>query len=196
MSESLNGRDDRKEGSGSRYRELMVVVILAVLALVLGLNAYLFFEGEREGVSPGEEAPGFELPVMDSGDVVSLEDHRGQVVLLDFWATWCPPCREQMPALEAVQYSDREEPPVEVISINTDIPSEDRQAAIDRFMEDNGLSHPTAIDDGPVQAVYRATTIPTLLVIDPDGVVTYVGQGVHDEERLWALAEEAWEASR
>ncbi len=180
----------------SRYRDLMVVVILAVLALVLGLNAFLFFEGEREGIGAGEEAPGFELPLAGSEETVSLADHRGEVVLVDFWATWCPPCREQMPELEAVQNSDRDEPAVSVISINTDLPGEERLGAIETFMEDEGLTHPSALDDGPVQAAYRATTIPTLVVINPAGEVHYVGQGVHQEGRLWELAEEAWESAQ
>ncbi len=174
---------------GSMSRDVMTVAIVSIVALMLGLNLFLFFD-DGEGVE-GEEAPNFVLPVLDSEESKELAQYRGQVVLMDFWATWCPPCYDQVPALDEVardpQFKDR----VEIFSINVDPPAEEREELIRSFMDEVEATLPPLIDDGEVQRLYGATTIPTLVVVDPTGRVVHVSQGVHDAQRLGELIGEA-----
>ena len=178
--------------ANSKRRDVLTVAIAAIIALMLGVNLFMFFDDGPDEELVAADAPGFELPVMDGdGETVALEELTGKVVLIDFWATWCPPCRDQMPELEAIADDPELEDQVAVLSVNTDPDTEDRFELIEEFMREENLELPTLIDDGSTQAAYRAGTIPTLVVVDPDGQVIYVSEGVHDEERLRELVEKA-----
>lgn len=170
----------------SRKQEVLVAMGVAALGLLLGLNLFLFFD-DGEMFAHRDLAPGFELPVYDRDETLALNDLRGQIVLIDFWATWCAPCRVQMPALEAVHQPGD----VAVLSVNTDEDSPERHELIANFFHDVGLSLPTVLDDGSVRALYRVGTIPTLVVVDRDGNINHIGAGIHDEEHLRALIDNA-----
>lgn len=187
---SGDGAEALAEQSTGLGRDVMTVAVISIVALMLGVNLFLFFD-DGSGQMEGGDAPNFELPVMDSETTKELSEYRGQVVLIDFWATWCPPCVEQVPALDEVaadaDWSDR----VQILSINVDPPSEDRKDLIRTFLDDVDATLTTLIDDGQVQNMYAATTIPTLVVVDPRGQVVYVSQGVHDADRLRELIGDA-----
>lgn len=176
----------------SKKRDIAVVTFVGIVAMMLGVSLFMLVDDRDRGQLTGEPAPSFELPVMEQQDeTVALADLEGKVVLMDFWATWCPPCREQMPQLERIAEDEELSDHVAVLSINTDPQTDDRHERIEQFLEEEQLSLPTLLDSGRVQSAYGAGTIPTLVVIDPHGNINYVGEGVHDEQRLRELIDEA-----
>lgn len=173
---------EKKQGAGPLRREVVATVVVGFIGLMLGLNLFLFFDQDNTLNRP-VPAPDFELPLLGTEEMRALSDYRGQVVLMDFWATWCAPCREQMPALEAVAVDGE----VAILSINTDEENEKRIGLIEAFLEEEELSIPTLLDDGSVRRLYGVGRIPTLVVVDPAGRVRHTSAGVHGEERLREL---------
>lgn len=111
-----------------------------------------------------EKAPAFTLKSL-AGETVSLSDLKGNVVFIDFWATWCPPCRISMPSVERlhVDYKDR---PVRVLGVSID---EDVDA-LRAFVKKKGTPYPVLMDsDSAVASAYGADGIPHFVVVDKEG---------------------------
>ena len=124
----------------------------------------------REGFS----APDFTLDLLDGGQV-TLSDLRGKAVLINFWATWCPPCRAEMPAIEAV-YRSHKDLGLEVLAVNTT--NQDDQAAASAFVQELGLTFPVPLDGtGAVSASYNLRGLPSTYFIDRHGVIRSVVVG-------------------
>ena len=120
----------------------------------------------------GDSAPGFALPGLD-GAPIRLSDLSGQVVLVNFWATWCKPCEDEMPAMQRL-YSALAGEDFEMLAISVDESPSDVEAFVDRM----GLKFPILLD--PEQAssrLYQTTGFPESILVDQDGriVERYVG---------------------
>ena len=114
----------------------------------------------------GFVAPDFELETLD-GRTIALSDLRGQVVLINFWATWCPPCRAEMPAIQQV-YERYRDQGFEVLAVNL----QEQDAQMSAFVEERELTFPILPDrDGSVSNVYRVTSIPTTFFVDRTGTI-------------------------
>ena len=131
----------------------------------------------------GAEAPNFQLPTLD-GDELSLISLRGQVVLVDFWATWCGPCRQKMPALQRL-YEEFAGRGVEIVAISVDAQSE----KVAPYARSEGLTFPILLGSVTEQVRYRVTGLPTLFVVDQSGVIRYQHVGYVPGSEA-ALAEE------
>jgi thiol-disulfide isomerase/thioredoxin len=144
----------------------------AALAFTLVTAVTSDFCAATESPLVGEEALPFASTIVggegaDEGDRIVLDSLRGRVVVLDFWASWCPPCRASVPALE--EFS-RAHPDVVVLGVNVE--SERRAPFVRAAHAELGATYPTVHDeDGTLQAAYRITGLPTLLVIDAEGRV-------------------------
>jgi peroxiredoxin len=128
----------------------------------------------------GYPAPDFTLLDVD-GKSVSLSDNRGRVLLVNFWATWCTPCRVEMPSMETLyrQFS-REE--FEILSVSSDF---EGAAVVKPFMRSYQLTFPALIDnDFEVSNLYQVRSIPATYIIDQEGVIThrYFGAKVWNDE--------------
>jgi len=149
-----------------------VMALLALAVVVIGLSAIAFSSGSKEArPEVGYTAPDFTLSDLD-GNPVKLSDFRGQVVYLNFWATWCPPCREEMPAIEAIHKEMGDK--VKVLAVNI----EGTRDEVSAFAREFGLSFPIVLDsDLSVARKYLVRGIPVSLFIDKDGVIRakYVG---------------------
>ncbi len=124
----------------------------------------------------GEMAKDFTLPDLD-GEKVTLSDLRGKVVLLNFWATWCPPCRKEMPSMESLhrKYGEKD---LVILAVAID-----RKGAkvAKPFVEENGLTFPVLIDRrGRVSDLYGVYAVPTTFVIDRNGTIVDKVQGAAD----------------
>ncbi|MDR2185584.1 MAG: TlpA family protein disulfide reductase [Treponema sp.] len=110
-------------------------------------------------------APDFSLPLTGEAKI-SLADLKGKAVFLNFWATWCGPCRAEMPSMEALyrRYRDRG---LEILAVNV---REDRETAA-AFMDQFRLSFPAALDSGGVSRRYGITAFPTTYIIDREGLI-------------------------
>jgi len=127
----------------------------------------------------GQAAPAFELPILGGG-TAELAKHRGkEVVVLDFWATWCPPCRKWLPQVEELAGEFRDKG---VVFYAVD--GEETAEKVREYLEKNGFKLPVALDqDGSVGRLYQVTGIPQTVVIGKDGVAAKVYQGVPEDLR-------------
>lgn len=146
----------------------------AVAASRQGDDPYAVLEVQRPRVRL--PAPAFTLPSLDGGRV-RLADFRGKVVLLNFWATWCGPCRIEMPTLQALT-EDYKDQPFQVVAVAGDV---EGLARVQPFMQGLGLTFPGLIDqDGRIQDIYFVNALPMTYVLDKNGIVVYKMVGFFD----------------
>jgi cytochrome c biogenesis protein CcmG/thiol:disulfide interchange protein DsbE len=166
--------------------------IVALLALSV-LFGFAILPRLFHGSSPlvGHEAPDFALDVVyngESGARIHLSDLKGHPVILDFWATWCGPCRAEAPVLDRVSRRHREKGLV-VVGINTNDADERLAPA---FAKQTGLSYPIVHDlEDRVAAIYGVVDLPTLVVINAQGNVIAVRSGLEDDGELDRLVNQA-----
>lgn len=136
----------------------------------------------------GSQAPDFTLQDL-SGKSVRLSSLRGKVVLLNFWATWCPPCREEVPSLVRLNKAMQGKP-FEMLAVSVD---EGGKAAVEAFFKKEGATLPALLDtEGKAARLYGTTGVPETFVIDAKGVILKKVLGPMDwssPEVLSALAE-------
>lgn len=131
----------------------------------------------REGFS----APDFTLDTLD-GQTITLSDLRGQVVIVNLWASWCPPCRAEMPAIEQI-YQANQAQGLEILAVNTTYQDSEKAAA--QFAQDFGLTFPILLDrDGAVSRRYQLQALPTTYFIDRQGIIRAVVPGGPMKESL------------
>lgn len=122
----------------------------------------------------GFPAPDFTLPTLDGGEV-TLSDLRGQVVVINLWTSWCPPCREEMPAIEQV-YGQYREQGLVVLGLNSTFQDDEETAAA--FVRELGLTFPIVLDrTGAVSRRYQLQALPTTYFVDRQGVIRSVVLG-------------------
>lgn len=143
------------------------VVLLAFMtvALVQAMEK----EGNKEklpGIQAGVKAPDFTLKTL-SGDKVSLSDFYGKKVILNFWATWCPPCKDEMPEMEDFYKENKDE--VVILAINID-----PQYNVQDFIDKMDVHFPVLLDEkDEVNTKYQVLTIPTTYFIDEEGIIQH-----------------------
>lgn len=124
------------------------------------------------GVTRGNLAPNFKLETLE-GEVLSLSDFKGKKVFLNFWATWCPPCRAEMPDIQ--KFSEDED--VVVLAINL-THTEDSLLTVENFIQERKFTFPVLIDEnGEVAEQYRVQAYPTSYMIDSNGRIQYIALG-------------------
>lgn len=127
-----------------------------------------------QGPQVGKLAPDFKLQSLD-GQTVSLGDFRGNPVLINFWATWCPPCRFEMPFLQEI-YEDKEWSDKGLVILAIDIG--ENPSVVKEFMESFGLSFTVLLDTNQDVALeYNIRAIPTTFFIDKDGIIQDIKVG-------------------
>jgi peroxiredoxin len=177
-----------------RRPTLLIVAVLLAGALWIWISrpAADGANGELSAPRPGFLAPDFSLQNAE-GQTVTLSELRGQPVVINFWASWCPPCRAEMPALERI---DQETPGLALLAVNAT--SQDSREQALAFMDENGLGLPVLFDrDGEVARRYEVRSLPTTFFIDATGVIQEVVIGGPLAEALLRLRiERLFEASK
>ena len=160
--------------------------LLAIVAAVVLVLIALF---PRAGVGKhplvGKPAPELSLEVVHNGEPgarISLAALRGHPVVLDFWATWCGPCKVEAPILSRVADRYRERGLV-VVGVNTS----DKPGLAAEFARKKALHYPIVFDDGHASESYAVQSLPTLVIVSKDGTVRAVRSGIVDESALDAL---------
>ena len=125
-----------------------------------------------------ESAADFKIDLLSGGEL-SLSDLRGKVVVLNFWGSWCPPCRAEMPAFESIYREYQDKGVVFVGVAVSDVEDEARE-----FAERVGVTYPLGLDSGRIAATYRITAMPTTYFIDQDGRISKRIQGPANEGAL------------
>ena len=169
---------------GSRYLNRAVRLMLRLVLVGFCVGGTALARADNE-LSPGMLAPGFELAnLVDDTQRRALKDYSGQVVYLDFWASWCGPCLVAMPKIEALRQSINSDEFV-VLAINVD---RDLKKAR-KFLTKIGVGYDSLVDEqGRVSASYGLNAMPSSFVINRSGVVTKVHEGFRegDEDELRA----------
>jgi cytochrome c biogenesis protein CcmG/thiol:disulfide interchange protein DsbE len=157
--------------TASRIPYLIALLVVGSVVLLAWIN--------RDNMNPviaGSPAPGFQAYTLD-GDPVTLADHEGKVVMLNIWATWCPPCREEMPSLQRL-YESLEGEDFEILAVSVDLnPGERDQfgrlsSDIGIFADSMGLTFPVLWDqDRLLEETYQTTGVPETFLIGRDGVI-------------------------
>lgn len=172
------------------------LLVVSLVGMAVGAAKMLGYDPTGEVRHPliGRVAPPLDLPLVAGegvGDRVSVAALEGQVVLLDFWATWCPPCRRSIPILSELQ--DRYRGRIALYGVNVD---DDRVS--DAYMrekyEEFGGRFPTLRDARlDAQTAYGVTSLPTLILIDRAGVVRWIHRGVPDPDEVAERIDDALE---
>ncbi|HEX5437912.1 MAG TPA: TlpA disulfide reductase family protein [Gemmatimonadaceae bacterium] len=148
--------------------------VVGVIVLVLGgglFAATRFMGGQLFPVSVGSHAPSFQASVLGHPQQTrTLDDYRGQVVLLDIWASWCVPCRQEAPTLEKL-YQEFGPKGLRIVSVSVDAgPGADQK--VRDFAKEFGLTFPLLHDGtGTIQHIYQTTGVPENFVIDRQGII-------------------------
>lgn len=170
----------------NRHAQAAMILLLA-LFIAVGVN---FLQGGREvqvvatdalevDPTPGSLAPDFTLTTVD-GESVSLSQLRGKTVLLNFWATWCGPCRIEMPAIQS-RFEEFKDEGLVVLAVDFD----ESQQAVAEFRDEFGLTFTLLLDPGAeIQKLYRNRSYPASFFIDSQGVVQVQHIGVMTEGQL------------
>ena len=148
--------------------------VYLVVALVVIVGGYLVWSNFVKPDGTGEIGVNIGDILLDQeilgiyGDTIQLSDHRGNVLVIDFMAPWCPPCKEQIPILREIEVM----PGVEVITINIDYTY--NMTSLDKFGEDEGITW--FFGHSPMTALeYEVSAIPTILVVDQEGLIVHRG---------------------
>ena len=163
--------DDTRKPRYSRLPYAFALLGVALVVLVAWVN-----RDRLQPVMPGTPAPEFAVADLD-GDIVRLSDHRGHVVMVSIWATWCGPCRYEMPSMERL-YNEFADEGLEILAVSIDAeagtfdlfgrPGGDIQA----FADSLGLTFPLLHDpSGGIQQVYQTTGVPETFLVGRDGII-------------------------
>lgn len=179
--------------TGITRRELLMSVGGAVVGLLLiavvwslaGRNAAPALPPVAEMSRP---APDFALPGLDGG-TIRLSDYRGKVVLVNFWGTWCEPCKEETPALQAV-YSELRGQGLEIIGVNLYSQETGGDSGVRAFLTPYGVTYPIALDiAGETAQAFQISPIPASYFVDPSGTIRFVKVGTLTSSEVRALFE-------
>jgi thiol-disulfide isomerase/thioredoxin len=147
--------------------------------LLAFLLAGLTYAASTHAANPGTPAPPFALSTA-SGETVALAALRGRVVYVDFWASWCAPCRRSFPWMNAMQARYAGEG-LAVVGVNVD----KRRADAQRFLRDTPASFAVVYDaEGATPSAYDVRGMPSSYLIDRQGNIAAVEEGFHDERRV------------
>jgi len=147
------------------------------LALSMGVAIFLVIQWLQPKPKLPEIAPNFEVKTVD-GESISLNGLRGKTVVLNFWATWCGPCKQEAPAFNRFH---KKHPDVPVIGLAVDSGSASK---VKRTAQQWGIAYAVALADIDLQRTYDISTLPTTVIVEPDGKVGDIHVGVMSERQL------------
>ena len=150
--------------------------IIGIIFLMISLVSF----------SNSAKAPNFNLKDQ-YGVVHSLENYKGKVIFLNFWATWCPPCKKEMPDVESIykEYGENKKDVI-ILGINSE-----KENEVKKFLKDRGYTFPTVIDENSeVMRKYFIQAFPTSFVIDKEGNVYGYVMGGLTKEQIKQIIEE------
>lgn len=154
--------------------------ILLVMLAALCYTMYNSVFAKQDQIKEGSIAPNFVLQSVD-GERIELKDLKGKGVFLNFWGTWCGPCKQEFPYM-ANQYEVFKDRGVEIVAVNVG----ESNIAVKNFMDAYGVNFPVAMDkDRQVTEAYDITPLPTTFLINPEGKVIKVIKGTMTERNVY-----------
>jgi peroxiredoxin len=163
----------KEETKSDRRLNLQPFMMIALILIGVGIIILLqtkdssFNLSGKPRLGKGAAAPNFSLPGLD-GEMISLDDYKGKVVFLNIWATWCPPCVQEMPSMEKL-YQELKGEEFEILAVSIDASG---GKDVIPFMKKYGLSFPALLDTkGSIKSLYQTTGVPESFIIDKDGII-------------------------
>jgi peroxiredoxin len=185
------------DGQGRGIKRRDVFVTLGIIALIVGIFfAFNRPNGEGEGAftefNPftgsipfgprpeiGSPAPDFQVELLD-GEIFRLSEQKGKVVWINFWASWCPPCRAEMPDIEAIWQEEQNSDLVVVAVDFAERPDEVRE-----FAERLGMTFPVGLDTtGQITTNYRVSGFPSHFLVDREGILREIRVGLMSQKTM------------
>ncbi len=171
---------------------LIIIGSIIVIMLIIGIIGYISGKisnpagsssnslSSKNNVAPEENefAPNFTLKTINNKSV-SLSDYKGKVVFINFWATWCPACKIELPSIEKLSERFKNKPFV-VIAVNVD---ESYPENVKKFAQRMNLTFPVLIDNGDVSKAYRINSIPTTFIINKNGKIAAIVAGARSWDK-------------
>lgn len=185
----------RRPRNGSALRTFWLLVLFSIAVIGAGVwQLWRNYQASAAEARPAElaalrAAPDFILDTV-SGDTVRLQDFRGKVVLLNFWATWCPPCEAEMPDLDALHRDYGPERGFTVLAVNM----QESRANVEGFAQKYNFAFPLLLDtDGAVSRWdYGVRSLPTSLIIDRDGNIRDIWTGQIPRDSMLKRLSQVW----
>ena len=139
-------------------------------AVFFVLLAMTLSQLQRGGPQLDQPAPEIQAPLLTGGQFV-LDQHKGKIIVMDFWATWCPPCRATLPALNQIYQEYKDDSQVEILTVNSE---RMRTKRLKKFLKEQGWTFPVIRDRTQnIKFMYNIQALPTLVIIDQKGKVVH-----------------------
>lgn len=161
-------------------RWISAIVIFSLILLFGRELFHTFYESKERTPIQTMQATDFTLPSLNGGER-SLHQEQGKVVILNFWASWCEPCKTEMPHFQTFYESYKKD--VEILAVN--VTSKDKVANVKQFVEEHALTFPILLDEsGETSTMYGAFALPTTIILDREGNIHQEIVGPMDETLL------------
>lgn len=161
------------------FRSTVLAILIVAIVFALVSNA----KEDKTIYKVGDEAPDFTLKQVNDNnelETVQLSDFEGKGIMLNFWATYCPPCEKEMPYMQEL-YPEYKEKGIEIIAVSLD----STELVIDNFIDKYDLTFPIPHDTkGQVMDLYKVGNLPSTLFINPDGIIEETVEGALSLDRL------------
>ena len=160
-------------------RQQWTLIAGVVMTAVFGVALAIKLRPQLNLIEVGSTAPNFDAVRLPSGKPVGIEDYRGKVVLLNIWATWCPPCKVEMPSMERL-HRKLANTDFRLVAVSVD---EEDSTVVNKFVKEMGLTFEILHNrDGSIRRIYQTTGVPESFIIDRDGVIVKKIIGAADWE--------------
>lgn len=170
---------DKSRGQTMKKWIIGIVVLGLIIFLALELTS-TYKEARKQEPVRTMQATDFSLPTLE-GEERSLHEERGKVVIINFWATWCEPCKIEMPHLQSFYEKYKED--VEILAVN--VTDKESDKAVKKFIDKYGITFPVLLDQsGDISTMYGAFTIPTTIILNRDGEIEKEILGPMEEDLL------------
>ncbi|WP_228547465.1 thiol-disulfide oxidoreductase ResA [Filobacillus milosensis] len=158
------------------FRTVVLTALIAATIAVIYLNSLK----DNPVLAEGDDAPNFMLERLDSNEVIELDQLKGKGVMINFWATYCEPCKKEMPYMEEL-YKEYQDKGIEIVAVSVD----KNRMVIENFYNRFDLSFPLVHDKkGTIMELYQVQPLPTSFFINPDGTIERVVKGPLTLDRL------------
>ncbi|MGF9979615.1 TlpA disulfide reductase family protein [Viridibacillus arvi] len=160
-------------------------IVIFMIIFMIKTNFVDKDESAESELKINDVAPDFQLKNL-AGEQVKLSDYRGQKVLLNFWASWCPPCKEEIPYMQKYYEEYGEKSNMVILAVNMTRVEKGGKEKIAEFVEKNEITFPVLLDDedGKVMKLYDVRLFPTTYIINSEGVITQKVRMSLDDKKI------------